>query len=93
MLTQKLELPKQKELERKSWNVKQLFPFREAISILKKKSNIYEMFATFMILVTAIAELSGRYLSYFWYVLVVLVLAEALYLRTFFVQKDEEKEK
>jgi len=83
MLSQDLNLPLEEKTQRPSWFSKKLFPVQEAISVVVKQFNVYEIFAGFVLIVTAIGELSEKELSWSWYVIVILLLAEALYLRTF----------
>jgi len=45
------------------------------------------------LVVTAIGELFGKHLSYSWYVVVILLLAEALYFRTFKKELDVDIQK
>ncbi len=82
MLTKSLDLPSKEELPKQTWASKKLYPIREAVASIAKQSNIYEIFAGFALVVTAIGELFGKHLSFYWYVIVILLLAEALYLRT-----------
>ncbi len=93
MLTKDLTLPNKEERKKESWKFKQLFPIKGVISTIRKKLNIYEILSTLMILITAVSELSGRTLSIYWYIPIVLVLLEALYLRTFIIDDSNKIKK
>jgi len=93
MLTKSLDLPLKEELPKQTWASKKLYPISEAVASIARQSNIYEIFAGFALVVTAIGELFGKHLSYSWYVVVILLLAEALYFRTFKKELDVDIQK
>jgi len=82
MLTKSLDLPLKEELPKQTWASKKLYPISEAVASIAKQSNIYEIFAGFVLIITGVGELIKIQFSLYWYVIVVLVLIEALYLRT-----------
>lgn len=80
MLTSKLEL-KPKLEEKKEWSKHSLFPLINMVSKVVKSSNPFELFAMFMVSLTGLGELFKRSFSWFWYIILIIVLGMVFYNR------------
>ena len=92
-LTAKMEFEKKPKAPGEPWTVRRLFPFASTVSAISKMLNAFEIFSAFMILITGFGELFGRNLSWFWYLILLLVLGGAFSSRFFEGEKEKPNTK
>lgn len=92
-LAHEQEVPKKVE-EREPWTFRRLFPFGGAASAVAKTfTNPFDVLLGFLIVVVSVAELSGKHVSWFLWVLTVLILLVDLAERRKVVAPKEKEPK
>lgn len=72
-LTNEQSIP-DRPVVKEPWTVRRLFPLSVITSISKVFTNPLEILLAFLIIVLGIAELIGRHVSWFYFVLTILIL-------------------
>lgn len=77
MLTKDLEIPNKPTEQPQGWSIRRLLSLGGSVGKVVSLFNPFEFILLTMILISGIAEIAGRHVSWFWYVLLVLVLLAA----------------
>jgi len=81
MLTNDLKLPSNTSEQPQGWSIRRLLSLGGSVGKVVATFNPFEFVFFVMILISGFAELIGRDVSWFWYVLTVLVLLVVLWQR------------
>jgi len=95
-LTQQQNIDDKPSDKSESWSVRRLFPLSAmttTISDFAKSSNPFELFFGFMIFITGIGELFGSEFEWLWFVIMLLILGGAFYLRLLKLNFDMKDKK
>ncbi len=77
MLTNNLDIPNKPTEQPQSWSIRRLISMGGSISKVISMFNPFEFILLVMILISGAAELIGRDVSWFWYVILFVVLLVA----------------
>lgn len=88
MLTQNLDIPNKPQTS-EGWSIRKLFSFG-ALGKVVSLFNPFEFTFFIMVLISGLAEILGKHVSWFWYVILFLVLLAAFASRTR-LEKQVEK--
>lgn len=90
MLTDKLEIPNKPTEQPQGWSIRRLLSMGGSIGKVISFFNPFEFILLTMILISGIAEIMGRHVSWFWYLLLVLMLLAAFASRQKIVEQPKE---
>jgi len=93
MLTKDLELPNKLNEQHSSWSIRRLFSLDGSVGKVVSTFNSFEFIFLIMILVSGFAEILDRSVSWFWYVILFLVLLSAFAQRNKQVEPEKKPEK
>jgi len=95
-LTQQQNIPNKPSDKSEDWSVRHLFSLSAmttAFSDFVKSSNPFELFFGFMVFITGIGELLGSEFEWLWFVIMLLILGGAFYLRLLKLNFDMKEKK
>lgn len=87
-ITNQQDIPNKPKIS-EPWTFKQIFSVAGVISTALKQFTVLQLFAAFALAVAAVGELTGRPVSIFWYIILLVILGGIF----FFDYKNILKEK
>ena len=92
MLTSSLNIPNQPKKQPSGWSIRHLLSLGGSFGKVVATFNPFEFILLTMILISGIAEIMGRSVSWFWYIILFLVLLVAFAQRQQKVEPEKKPE-